>query len=166
MVVEIVAGRMIAPYVGMSLYTWTAIIAVVLAGFSIGNWIGKIATSKITTALRVSGGVMMFAAMSTACDSRPIFQIHLGALFFFRAGIRQSIGFKYALGLMYSVIWCDNWNCSRWFLYLFNLYTHGVSVVYIASSILCFWLGRVPINLHLILFLTSMYLIICLLYSS
>lgn len=36
MVMEIVAGRLIAPYVGMSLYTWTAIIAVVLSGFSAG----------------------------------------------------------------------------------------------------------------------------------
>ena len=32
LVLEIVAGRLLAPYVGMSLYTWTAIIAVVLAG--------------------------------------------------------------------------------------------------------------------------------------
>jgi predicted membrane-bound spermidine synthase len=40
LVLEIVAGRLLAPYVGMSLYTWTAIIAVVLAGFSIGHWIG------------------------------------------------------------------------------------------------------------------------------
>jgi len=40
LVLEIVAGRLIAPYVGMSLYTWTAIIAVVLTGFSIGHWIG------------------------------------------------------------------------------------------------------------------------------
>lgn len=40
LVLEIVAGRLIAPYVGMSLYTWTAIIAVVLAGLSAGHWIG------------------------------------------------------------------------------------------------------------------------------
>ena len=40
--VEIIAGRMIAPYLGMSLYTWTAIIAVVLAGFSLGHWWGGI----------------------------------------------------------------------------------------------------------------------------
>ena len=40
LVVEIVAGRMVAPYLGMSLYTWTAIISVVLAGFSVGHWIG------------------------------------------------------------------------------------------------------------------------------
>lgn len=37
---EIVAGRMLAPHVGMSLHTWTAVIAVMLAGFSIGHWIG------------------------------------------------------------------------------------------------------------------------------
>lgn len=37
LVVEIVAGRMLAPYVGMSLYTWTSVIAVVLAGFSAGH---------------------------------------------------------------------------------------------------------------------------------
>lgn len=40
LVLEIVAGRLLAPFVGMSLYTWTAIIAVVLAGLSIGHWIG------------------------------------------------------------------------------------------------------------------------------
>ena len=42
LIVEIVAGRMLAPYVGMSLYTWTAIIAVVLAGLSVGHWVGGV----------------------------------------------------------------------------------------------------------------------------
>jgi spermidine synthase len=42
LVVEIVAGRLLAPYVGMSLYTWTAIIAVVLAGLSVGHWLGGV----------------------------------------------------------------------------------------------------------------------------
>jgi hypothetical protein len=36
--VEIVAARIMAPVVGMSLNTWTAVIAVVLAGLSIGHW--------------------------------------------------------------------------------------------------------------------------------
>ncbi|MEL0041945.1 MAG: fused MFS/spermidine synthase, partial [Candidatus Puniceispirillum sp.] len=40
LVIEIVAGRLLAPIFGMSLYTWTSIIAVVLAGLSIGHWIG------------------------------------------------------------------------------------------------------------------------------
>ncbi|MGD0091134.1 MAG: fused MFS/spermidine synthase [Planctomycetota bacterium] len=40
MVVELVAGRLMAPYLGNSLYTWTSIIAVILAGMSLGNVIG------------------------------------------------------------------------------------------------------------------------------
>ncbi|MBT8410839.1 MAG: fused MFS/spermidine synthase [Octadecabacter sp.] len=67
LVVEIVAGRMIAPYVGMSLYTWTSIIAVVLAGFSVGHWWGgRIAAQDTARALRVTGWIMIAAAVTTA----------------------------------------------------------------------------------------------------
>jgi spermidine synthase len=37
---EIVAGRILAPHLGVSLYTWTSIIGVVLAGISLGNYLG------------------------------------------------------------------------------------------------------------------------------
>ena len=40
MVLEITAGRLIAPYVGVSLYSWTSVIGVVLAGLAMGNWVG------------------------------------------------------------------------------------------------------------------------------
>jgi spermidine synthase len=40
LVLEIVAGRIVAPSLGVSLYTWTSVIGVVLAGLSLGNWIG------------------------------------------------------------------------------------------------------------------------------
>ena len=40
MVLEIAAGRLLAPYFGMSLYTWTTVIGVVLAGLAAGHWIG------------------------------------------------------------------------------------------------------------------------------
>jgi spermidine synthase len=40
MVLELVAGRIIAPHVGVSLYTWTSVIGVVLAGISLGNFLG------------------------------------------------------------------------------------------------------------------------------
>jgi spermidine synthase len=46
LVIEIVAGRIMAPYVGVSLYTWTSIIGVVLAGISIGAWIGGILADR------------------------------------------------------------------------------------------------------------------------
>ncbi|MGV6847412.1 MAG: fused MFS/spermidine synthase [Marinibacterium sp.] len=67
LVVEIVAGRMIAPYVGMSLYSWTAIIAVVLAGFSVGHWWGgRLAGTESDSALRRAGWTMVAAALATA----------------------------------------------------------------------------------------------------
>lgn len=67
LIVEIVAGRMIAPYVGMSLYTWTSIIAVVLAGFSVGHWWGgRLASGPSDLAMRRAGWTMLAAAAVTA----------------------------------------------------------------------------------------------------
>lgn len=67
LVVEIVAGRMLAPYVGMSLYTWTSVIAVVLAGFSAGHWWGGVLAERAARpALRATGWAMLGAALSTA----------------------------------------------------------------------------------------------------
>ena len=40
LVIEIVAGRVLAPAIGVSLYTWTSIIGIVLAGISVGNYLG------------------------------------------------------------------------------------------------------------------------------
>ncbi len=40
LVIEMVAGRILAPFVGVSIYTWTSIIGVILAGISIGAFIG------------------------------------------------------------------------------------------------------------------------------
>jgi tetratricopeptide (TPR) repeat protein len=40
MVLELVAARLIARYLGASLYTWTAVIGVVLGGITIGNYVG------------------------------------------------------------------------------------------------------------------------------
>ncbi len=67
LVVEIVAGRMIAPYLGMSLYTWTAIISVVLAGFSVGHWVGGlIAERPARQALSYVAWSLLLAGASTA----------------------------------------------------------------------------------------------------
>jgi spermidine synthase len=40
LVLELVAGRILAPALGVSLYTWTSVIGVVLAGVSLGNYLG------------------------------------------------------------------------------------------------------------------------------
>jgi MFS family permease len=40
MVLELVAGRLVARHLGASLHTWTSVIGIVLAGLSIGNYLG------------------------------------------------------------------------------------------------------------------------------
>jgi spermidine synthase len=40
MVIELIAGRMVAPSLGVSLFTWTTVIGVVLAGMGWGNYLG------------------------------------------------------------------------------------------------------------------------------
>lgn len=40
MVLELTASRLIAKHVGSSLYTWTSVIGVVLAGITVGNYLG------------------------------------------------------------------------------------------------------------------------------
>ena len=66
LVVEIVAGRMLAPWLGMSLYTWTSIIAVVLAGFSVGHWVGGIfAGWRMHSALAATAWALAGAALTS-----------------------------------------------------------------------------------------------------
>jgi len=88
LVVEIVAGRLIAPYLGMSLYTWTAVIAVVLAGFSIGNWIGgRLADKPADRASAMTAWSLALAALSTLLVlpllrmvAGPVLAMDLGAI--------------------------------------------------------------------------------------
>src|SRR5947208_2457213 len=40
MVLELSASRLIAQHLGQSLYTWTSVIGVVLAGITLGNYLG------------------------------------------------------------------------------------------------------------------------------
>ena len=46
LVLEIVASRILAPYVGVSLYTWTSVIGVVLAGISVGAYAGGVLADR------------------------------------------------------------------------------------------------------------------------
>lgn len=63
MVLELVAGRIVAPYVGVSLYTWTSIIGIVLAGISLGNYLGgmladRYGSLRLLGLVFISGGSM------------------------------------------------------------------------------------------------------------
>jgi predicted membrane-bound spermidine synthase len=69
LVLEIVAGRLVAPYVGVSLYTWTSIIGVILAGLSLGNWLGGVwadngATGQSVGRVLAAGGLYCLASLA------------------------------------------------------------------------------------------------------
>ena len=49
LIIEIVAARILAPSVGVSLYTWTSVIGVVLAGISVGNYLGGLVADRYPT---------------------------------------------------------------------------------------------------------------------
>jgi spermidine synthase len=65
MILELVAGRMIAPYVGVSLYTWTCVIGVILAGMSLGNYLGGRLADRWAS-LRLLGGVFLLGGLLSA----------------------------------------------------------------------------------------------------
>lgn len=69
MILELVAGRIIAPYVGVSLYTWTSVIGVILAGISLGNFVGgrladRWATYRLLGLVYILGGLASLIILS------------------------------------------------------------------------------------------------------
>jgi hypothetical protein len=68
MVLELTASRLIARYVGNSLYTWTSVIGVVLAGISIGNYLGgwladRFAPHRVLPWLFIASGALTFSVL-------------------------------------------------------------------------------------------------------
>jgi tetratricopeptide (TPR) repeat protein len=62
MVLELVAARLIARHFGSSLYTWTAVIGVVLAGITVGNYLG----GRIADRFRARKALAVLFALSSA----------------------------------------------------------------------------------------------------
>jgi spermidine synthase len=68
MVIELIAARILAPYIGVSLYTWTSIIGVILAGIALGNYLGgKIADKHpsplVLVAVFLAGSLVTIAIL-------------------------------------------------------------------------------------------------------
>ena len=64
LVLEILAGRILAPYVGVTLQTFTGIIGTVLAGIALGSWLGGRAAdrgdpSRLLAPLLIGGGLLV-----------------------------------------------------------------------------------------------------------
>ncbi len=65
LVLEILAARLLAPYVGVTLEVYTAIIGVILAGIAVGSWLGGKAADRLDARvmigpLLVLGGALAF----------------------------------------------------------------------------------------------------------
>jgi spermidine synthase len=68
LVLEILAGRLLAPYVGVTLETFTAIIGTILAGIALGSWLGgraadRMEPRRLLAPLIVVGGALSFASI-------------------------------------------------------------------------------------------------------
>ena len=70
LVLEIAAGRLLAPYVGVSLTTYTGIIGAILAGIALGAWLGGRAADAVGP-LPLIGPAFVFGGLS-AIASVPI----------------------------------------------------------------------------------------------
>ncbi len=69
MVVELTAGRILARYLGTSIYTWTSIIGVVLSGIALGNYTGGRLADRGRPAKTLS---LLFLAASIGCGLVPM----------------------------------------------------------------------------------------------
>src|SRR5262245_18367249 len=65
LVIELIAGRIMAPYIGVSLYTWTSIIGVVLAGISGGNFFGGYVADRHASS-RALGVIFVLGSLASA----------------------------------------------------------------------------------------------------
>jgi spermidine synthase len=66
LVLEILAGRLLAPYVGVSLETFTGIIGTILGGIAIGAWAGGVAADHIDPRRLLPGLLVLGGALSIA----------------------------------------------------------------------------------------------------
>ncbi len=64
MTLELVAGRIIAPQVGVSLYTWTSVIGVILAGLSLGNYLGGRLADRYAS-FRFLGAIFLLSGVTS-----------------------------------------------------------------------------------------------------
>lgn len=86
LILEIVAGRILAPHIGVSLYTWTSIIGVVLAGISLGNYAGgrvadRWGSARTLGIILLAGGLASLLVLPSTllAGDRNLFRLDCGS---------------------------------------------------------------------------------------
>jgi hypothetical protein len=77
LMLEILAGRLLAPYVGVTLETYTGIIGTVLAGISLGTWIGGKTADRVDP--RKTLGPLLILGGALALCTIPAIRLFGGA---------------------------------------------------------------------------------------
>ena len=73
LIIEIIAARILAPHIGVSVYTWTSIIGIILAGISFGNWLGGVIADR--AASKGLLGLILMAGAAFTLLILPLAQI-------------------------------------------------------------------------------------------
>ena len=101
LVIELVAGRIMAPYVGVSLYTWTSIIGVVLAGISLGAYLGGLLADRLPSYGTL--GVLLALSGLSALTIAPLADV-VGDGSFLKELVTDAYGFEVSLMVRILVI--------------------------------------------------------------
>ena len=78
LILEILAGRLVAPYVGDSLETYSGVIGTVLAGIALGTWVGGWAADRVDPRRLI--GPLLVGGGALAIASVPIVRLGRGGL--------------------------------------------------------------------------------------
>ncbi len=125
MALELAAARMMAQVVGVSLYTWTGVIGVMLAGTATGNWVGGLLADR---ASRSRLGWWLTLATAAAVLSLTTHALLTRVYYLQQAGLRE---FMADLGLIPTVL---GWTFAVFFLPMFVLGTISPQVVRLATA--------------------------------
>jgi spermidine synthase len=66
MVFEIVGSRVLGPYLGTSIFTWTSLIGIILASLSLGYWLGGLFADRKPSVSRLSRIILISALLILA----------------------------------------------------------------------------------------------------
>lgn len=105
MTLELAATRLLAPVLGVSIYTWTGVIGVMLAGTCLGNWLGGKLSARASADKLLSVAWCMTAAALVSVSVLFLFGVIAGRRWFADLDlIPQVLAWTFALFFLPSLL--------------------------------------------------------------